>query len=145
MRSVEELLKKDLGQARLNCQGMQNVLFEIEMIINNRPLIFIHPTNLQACLTSNHLLFGRMLNYISDHNTSNKNKTMQKTKTNKIIESITSQKLGSRDLRQIANTVLNKGKSAIPPLFNSQRCCLLHLIKQNCLLKTFQFSLLELI
>ena len=139
MRSVEELLKKDLGQARLNCQGMQNVLFEIEMIINNRPLIFIHPTNLQACLTSNHLLFGRMLNYISDHNTSNKNKTIQKTKTNKIIESITSQKLGSRDF------VLNKGKSAIPPLFNSQRCCLLHLIKQNCLLKTFQFSLLELI
>ena len=34
-------------------------------------------------------------------------------------ESITSQKLGSRDFWQIANSVLNKGKSAIPPLFNS--------------------------
>ena len=34
-------------------------------------------------------------------------------------ESITSQKLGSRDFRRIANSVLNKGKSAIPPLFNS--------------------------
>ena len=33
-------------------------------------------------------------------------------------ESITSQKLGSRDLWEIANSVLNKGKSAIPPLFN---------------------------
>ena len=33
-------------------------------------------------------------------------------------ESITSQKLGSRDFWQIANSVLNKGKSAIPPLFN---------------------------
>ena len=32
--------------------------------------------------------------------------------------SITSQKLGSRDFWQIANSVLNKGKSAIPPLFN---------------------------
>ena len=32
--------------------------------------------------------------------------------------SITSQKLGFWDFRQIANTVLNKGKSAIPPLFN---------------------------
>ena len=31
---------------------------------------------------------------------------------------LTSQKLGSRDIWQIANSVLNKGKSAIPPLFN---------------------------
>ena len=38
--------------------------------------------------------------------------------TNKTKESITSQKLGSRDFWQIANSVLNKGKSAIPPLFN---------------------------
>ena len=37
------------------------------------------------------------------------------TKTNK---SIISQKLGSRDFWQNANSVLNKGKSAIPPLFN---------------------------
>ena len=35
----------------------------------------------------------------------------------KIKESITSQKLGSRDFWRIANIVLNKGKSAIPPLF----------------------------
>ena len=33
-------------------------------------------------------------------------------------QSITSQKLGSQDFWQIANSVLNKGKSAIPPLFN---------------------------
>ena len=37
---------------------------------------------------------------------------------NKTKESINSQKLGSRDFWQIANSVLNKGKSAIPPLFN---------------------------
>ena len=37
---------------------------------------------------------------------------------NKTKESITSQKLGSRGFRRIANSVLNKGKSAIPPLFN---------------------------
>ena len=36
-----------------------------------------------------------------------------------LIESITSQKLGSRDSWQIANSVLSKGKSAIPPLFNT--------------------------
>ena len=38
--------------------------------------------------------------------------------TNKTKESITSQKSGSRDFWRIANSVLNKGKSAIPPLFN---------------------------
>ena len=37
---------------------------------------------------------------------------------NKTKQSITSQKLGSRDFWRIANSVLNKGKSAIPPLFN---------------------------
>ena len=36
----------------------------------------------------------------------------------KTKESITSQKLGSRDFWRIANSVLKKGKSAIPPLFN---------------------------
>ena len=38
---------------------------------------------------------------------------------NKTKESITSQKLGSRNFWQIATSVLKKGKSAIPPLFNS--------------------------
>ena len=33
-------------------------------------------------------------------------------------ESITSQKLGCHDFWQTANSVLSKGKSAIPPLFN---------------------------
>ena len=36
----------------------------------------------------------------------------------KTKESITSQKLGSRDFWRLANSVLNKGKSVIPPLFN---------------------------
>ena len=36
----------------------------------------------------------------------------------KTKQSFTSQKLGSRDFWRIANSVLNKGKSAIPPLFN---------------------------
>ena len=37
---------------------------------------------------------------------------------NKTKDSITSHKFGSRDFWQIANSVLKKGKSAIPPLFN---------------------------
>ena len=37
---------------------------------------------------------------------------------NKTKESITPQKLGSRDFWRIANSVLNKSNSAVPPLFN---------------------------
>ena len=37
---------------------------------------------------------------------------------NKTKKSITSQKLGSHDFLRITNSLLNKGKSAIPPLFN---------------------------
>ena len=37
---------------------------------------------------------------------------------NKAKESITSQKLVSLNFWRIANSVFNKGKSAIPPLFN---------------------------
>ena len=40
------------------------------------------------------------------------------TYAKKTKDSITSQKPGSRDFWRIANSVLNKGKSAIPPLFN---------------------------
>ena len=40
------------------------------------------------------------------------------TYTTKAKESITSEKLGSQDFWRIANSVLNKGKSAIPSLFN---------------------------
>ena len=41
------------------------------------------------------------------------------TYVNKTKQSITSQKLGSHRLCRITNSILNKGKSAIPPLFNS--------------------------
>ena len=36
----------------------------------------------------------------------------------KTKDSITSQKLGCRDFWRIANSLLNKGKSVLPPLFN---------------------------
>ena len=39
---------------------------------------------------------------------------------NKINESITSRKFGSRGFWRIATTVFNKSKSAIPPLFNGR-------------------------
>ena len=60
----------------------------------------------------------------------------------KTKESITFEKLGSSDFWRVANSALMKGKSATPQLFYSaaQGCCLLHLIKQNCLLKPLKNS-----
>ena len=58
----------------------------------------------------------------------------------KTKESITFQKLGSRDFWQIANSVLNKSKYAIPPLINSPE--VLSSAKQNCFLKTFLRTLI---
>ena len=73
---------------------------------------------------------------------------------NKTKESITSQKLGSLDFWRIANSVLNKGKSAIFPLFNgpevlssgSDKAKLFaENFSLNSNLSLYQFSLLELI
>ena len=73
---------------------------------------------------------------------------------NKTKVSIYSQKIGSQNFWQIADSVLEKGKSAM----TGRGCCLLCLLKQNCLLKVYLrtlilmtqvslclFSLLELI
>ena len=47
------------------------------------------------------------------------NKLAYANKTKKTKESVTSQKLSSQDFLQIANSVLNKSKSALPPLFSA--------------------------
>ena len=54
----------------------------------------------------------------------------------KTKESITTEKLGSRDLWRIANSVL-EGKSAIPPLFNGPELLYSVSDKTKILLKTF--------
>ena len=37
----------------------ENVLFEVEIITNNAPLIYVYPNTIEICSTPNHLLFGR--------------------------------------------------------------------------------------
>ena len=64
----------------------------------------------------------------------------------KTKESITSQKLGSQDIWQIANSIFNEGKSAIPPLFNVPVVLSSASDKAKLFAKTlYLFSLLELI
>ena len=59
-------------------------------------------------------------------------------------EPITSQKLGFRDVWRIADSVLNSVNLLYLPYSTARSFCLLHLIKQNCLLKTFLGTLLRM-
>ena len=65
VRSVKELLRKELGKSRFNYEQLYTVLLEIESILNNRPLTYIYPNDLEECVTPNHLLYGRKLNFTS--------------------------------------------------------------------------------
>ena len=57
-------------------------------------------------------------------------------------EYITSHIIGSWDFWQTANSVLNKVNWLNLLYSTAHRCCLLYLIKQNCLLKTFLRTLI---
>ena len=89
VRSTKTLLKKDLQNYRLSYNQIQTVLFEVEMILNNRPLTYVYPDEIKNALTPNHLLFGRTLTSTSDRNTpiqfSTQNITAQSKKINRII------------------------------------------------------------
>ena len=55
---------------------------------------------------------------------------------NKMKHSMTFQKLGFPQIWEFPDSVLSKGKSAIPPLSNEHEIYSLRLlVKQNCLLK----------
>ena len=60
---------------------------------------------------------------------------------NKTKDSITSQKLGSRDFWRIANSVLNKCKSAIPPLFNRLKVLSSASVKAKLFAEDFSLNL----
>ena len=42
-------------------EELQTMLFEVELIVNNTPLIYVYPNTIERCLTPNYLLFGRQL------------------------------------------------------------------------------------
>ena len=49
-----------------NFEKLQTVLFEVELIINNKLLTYLYPNTIETCFTPNHLLFGRQLLYSSN-------------------------------------------------------------------------------
>ena len=61
------------------------MLFEVELIINNAPLIYVYPNTIKTCLIPNHLLFGRQLLYSSNTtSTVVRNVTVLSSTTDKI-------------------------------------------------------------
>ena len=62
------------------------MLFEVELIINNVPLIYIYPNTIETRLTPNYLLFGRQL-LLSSSTTSTvaANLTVLSSTTDRII------------------------------------------------------------
>ena len=89
VRSTKTLLKKDLQNYRLSYDEMQTFLFEVEMILNNRPLTYVYPDEIEDALTPNHVLFGRTLTSTSNRNTPiqfiTQNITAQSKKVNRIV------------------------------------------------------------
>ena len=63
VRSTKTLLRKTLQTAKLTYEELQIVLYEVEQIINNRPITYYYSDNEESCLTPNHLLYGRTLKY----------------------------------------------------------------------------------
>ena len=63
-------------------EELQTVLFEVELIIDNKPLTYVYPKTIE---TSNHLLFGRQLLYSSNTtSTVARNLTLLSSTTDKI-------------------------------------------------------------
>ena len=54
LRSVKDLVKKDLQNNKLTYKEMQTVLLEIEIIINNRPLTHLYSDITETSLTPNY-------------------------------------------------------------------------------------------
>ena len=61
VKSTKSLLKKELYHFKLNYNELQTILFEVEGILHNRPLIYYYADNNETCITPNHFLFRRVL------------------------------------------------------------------------------------
>ena len=58
---VKRSMKKTLGNSMVCFNELQILLYEIELVLNSRPLGFVYDNDLEEILTPNHLLFGRKL------------------------------------------------------------------------------------
>ena len=57
VRSTKNLLRKELGNLKLNYDKLQTVVLEIKTILNNRPLTYYYSDENEPCLTPNHVIW----------------------------------------------------------------------------------------
>ena len=58
---VNSCLKKSIGREKLSFTELLTVLFEVENILNNRPLCFVYDDDVSDVSTPKCLLYGRNL------------------------------------------------------------------------------------
>ena len=58
---VKSCSKKSIGREKLSFTELLTVLFEIENVLNNRPLCFVYDDDVSDALKPNCLLYGRNL------------------------------------------------------------------------------------
>ena len=55
-------MEKKIRKKTVTYEELQTILYEIDIILNNRPLTFTYENPNDPVLTHNHLIFGRRLN-----------------------------------------------------------------------------------
>ena len=65
--SVKRCAKQVIGLQRLSFIELQTLMFEIELILNKRPLCEMYNNDVEKALTSKHLLFDRRLESTNFH------------------------------------------------------------------------------
>ena len=68
VRSVKRCIKKITGRTCLTFTEMQTLFFEIEQILNSRPLTTLFEDDNEQTLTPNHLFYRRQLAYTKADN-----------------------------------------------------------------------------
>ena len=63
--SVKRCIKKTIKRDTLTFSEIQTVLYEIENILNNRPLCVYDEEDLEEAISPNHILFGRKLRMVN--------------------------------------------------------------------------------
>ena len=63
---VKRTLRKVLGNAHLHFGELETILIEIEGMLNNQPLTYLHEEATEDVLTPNHLIFGHRLGTLPD-------------------------------------------------------------------------------
>ena len=85
VRSTKILLRKELGNLKLNYEQLQTVLLETETILNNKPLTYYYADENEPCLTSNHMLYRRALRLFDPETSSDVWKMLLPSKINNIV------------------------------------------------------------